>query len=138
MTFLLSPYLAECDHCDFSVACSSFAEKQRKEQIHREQRHTTTAEVVTGLVADDPAHDGERAEIVAAIEMDAAAHQGEVDPNRVRRLLPLHIQPQLVGAVYSALLREGRLTQRGWTTNEDRRGRNVGKPLMTYDLRDGA
>ena len=138
MSTLLNPLLATCRHgCNFELPCSSATEKQRREDAHN-QRHHPSVEAVTDLVANDPSHSAERAEIEAAIEMDGAAHQGEVDPNRVRRLLPLHIQPQLVGAIYSAWLREGRLKQRGWTTNEDRRGRNVGKPLMTYDLVDGA
>jgi hypothetical protein len=132
MSTLLNPYLTECPRCAWEIAVGSFAEKQRRERTHAETVHAASVDAVTGLVTADPGHSADVAEIVAAIELDASANSGEVNPNRVRQLLPPHVLPQAVGAVYSRLLREGRLTEIGWTTNTDRRGRNDGKPLRLY------
>lgn len=129
---LLNPIMASCS-CGWEITCSSFAEKQRREAAHRD-RHHPSVDAVTSLVTADPSHQADVQAVIDAIEMDAAAHDGEVDPNRVRRLLPSWVQPQTVGATYNALVTQHRLERVGWTTNEDRRGRNVGKPLMTYRL----
>jgi hypothetical protein len=110
------------------------AEKQRRERIHAEASHAARVAAVTGLVAEDPSHSRDVAEVVAAIELDASANSGEVNPNRVRELLPAHVQPQVIGATYSRLVREGRLVEIGWITNRDRRGRNDGKPTRLYSL----
>lgn len=97
------------------------------------RRKVPTVASVTSLVVADPMHDRDIAAIDEAIETDAAKHGGQVDPNRVRLMLPDYVQAQVIGARYNTLIRAGRLKQRGWTTNEDRKGRNVGKPIAVYD-----
>jgi hypothetical protein len=138
VSLLINPHLACCERCGWEIAVGSHTEKQKREQIHAERVHMATTDAVTGLVTADPSHASDVAEIVAAIELDASANSGEVNPNRVRLLLPAHVQPQVIGAVYSRLLRERRLTEIGWTTNTDRRGRNDGKPIRLYELRRSA
>jgi hypothetical protein len=132
---LTKPRLTSCAYCEWELAVATDAEKQRRETAHaavcRYAPHPSV-EAVTGLVAEDPSHAADVAEIVAAIELDASANSGEVNPNRVRQLLPSHVLPQAIGAVYSTLLRQGRLSEIGWTTNNDRRGRNDGKPIRLY------
>lgn len=137
MTTILHPLLARCADCpEWEVDCGRDAtRKARLEQLHRDRLHAHSIDSVTGLVAADPMHDSDVETIVAAIELDGSANSGEVDPNRVRMLLPSHIQPTLIGATYNTLIRRGRLQQIGWTTNRDRHGRNVGKPIAIYELR---
>ena len=90
------------------------------------------------VVASSPGHVDARTAIVQAIAADAAAHDGWVDPNRVRERLSgehgLTVPSRLVGAVYSGLARAGRLVHDGWTTSTDRAGGNVGKPVRLYRL----
>lgn len=133
---LLSPPIASCPRCPWEVACSSVEEKQRRERVHAERVHMAAVEAVTGLVANDPAHAADRETVERLIVADGRTHGGEVDPNRVRALVPSYVLPQVIGAVYNALLAQGRLVEAGWTTNTDRKGRNVGKPLKTYRLVD--
>lgn len=121
--------------CGLHLFVFDQAEKDRREKAHLTVcRNVTTTEAVTDLVTADPIHDADVQDVEAAILLDASWHDGEVDPNRVRDLLAPHVQPQVVGATYNRWLRAGRLEKLGWTTNTDRRGRNVGKPLMTYRL----
>ena len=134
MSALLNPLFASCA-CGWELACSSLAEKQRREDAHTQQRHLAATEAVTALVTADPSHAEDVKTVIDAIETVAASHNGEVDPNHVRRLLPSHVHPQTVGAVYNQLVAQRRLERVGWTTNEDRRGRNYGKPLALYLLR---
>jgi hypothetical protein len=132
---LLNPHLTSCRFgCGWELAVSSFEEKQRRERVHAERVHFASADAVTGLMADDPTHTDDFAEVVAAIEMDGQANNGEVDPNRVRHLIPSHVQPQMVGTAYRVLVTRGRLREIGWTTNRDRHGRNDGKPIRLYEL----
>lgn len=133
----MNPILASCA-CGWELACSSRAEKERREAVHNQQRHTPTTEAVTSLLTADPSHAADIQAVIDAIEMTAAANDGQVDPNAVRRLLPAWVQPQVVGAVYNQLQAQRRLERIGWTTNEDRRGRNAGKPLPLYQLRDAS
>lgn len=89
-------------------------------------------------VASSPDNAGARTAIVQAIAGDAAAHAGSVDPNRVRERLSgehgLTVPSRLVGAVYSALARQGHLVPDGWTTSTDVAGGNSGKPARLYRL----
>jgi hypothetical protein len=118
----------------FEVVCQSEQHKERVEQAHMNRHHD--ASVPTESVTDDmwSRHADERALIVKAIEATAFVNGGKVDMNVVRQLIPEVVTPQLVGAVVNVLLRQGRLERVGWTTNQDRRGRNVGKPAPLYAL----
>ena len=135
MSTLLNPYMAVCA-CGWELACSSLAEKQRREDAHTQRRHTSTTEAVTALVTADPSRTEDVKAVIEAIEMTARNNDGQVDPNEVRRLLPSWVLPQAVGAVYNQLVAQGRLERIGWTTNEDRRGRNYGKPISLWLLKD--
>jgi hypothetical protein len=97
-----------------------------------EQLQFPTASSVCELVFGDPIHARERAAVIDAIRQDAAGHDRQVDPNRVRSLIPPWVGPRVVSATYNALRTRGLLVRQGWTQNEDRRGRNVGKPQSVY------
>lgn len=92
------------------------------------------------LIAGDPIHAGDRRRIVAAIVRDARRHGGKVDMNRVRIELTapesghLTVYPRVIGAVVYALSAKGALVASGWLINEDRHGRNSGKPLRAWRL----
>ena len=134
---LLKELFTECAHCpEWQVRVFTPEQKQRQENIHAQAKHTPTADAVTALVTADPMHAADVEAVMDAITYDAASHDGEVDPNRVRRLVPQHVQPQVLSATYASLVRQGRLERVGWTTNEDRRGRNAGKPLALWTLKD--
>lgn len=91
-------------------------------------------QAITDLIAADPSHARERRAVITAICQDAATHNGHVDPNRVRRLIPSWVGPRVTSAVYGVLARSGVLARGPWTTNTDDKGRNNGKPLRTYYL----
>lgn len=102
---------------------------------------TTQLDLLTA-VADDPTPiaEGYRRRIRAAIKADAREHGGEVNPNRVRaRLLHpasgrLDVDPRILAAQFGALSAQKVLAHAGWTTNDDRHGRNAGKPLRLWRL----
>lgn len=82
----------------------------------------------------------DRKAIEDAIRADAAAHDGVVDPNRVRAALADYratfteqersrLFSRLLSATYSALAAEGRLESLGYIgENDDTAGGNGGKP----------
>ena len=86
------------------------------------------------LIADDHIHADDRAEIERVILAVALEYDGHIDPNTVRRRLPTWVQPQLVGPTYRALCLAREIEPAGWTTSDDLRGRNSGKPARTYRL----
>jgi hypothetical protein len=86
------------------------------------------------LIADDHIHADDRAEIERVILAVALEYDGHIDPNIVRRRLPAWVQPQLVGPTYRALCLAREIELAGWTTSDDLRGRNSGKPIRTYQL----
>jgi len=86
------------------------------------------------LIADDHVHADDRAEIERVILAVALEYDGHIDPNIVRRRLPAWVQPQLVGPTYRALCLARKIEPAGWTTSDDLRGRNSGKPARTYRL----
>jgi hypothetical protein len=86
------------------------------------------------LIADDHVHADDRAEIERVILAVALEYDGHIDPNIVRRRLPTWVQPQLVGPTYRALSLARQIEPAGWTTSDDNRGRNSGKPVRTYRL----
>ena len=74
-----------------------------------------------------------RATIRAAIAETAAANLDHVSPNAVRRRLARHdVPPRLVGQVYRALRREGRLVPAGTEVSDDHAGGNGGKIHRCY------
>jgi hypothetical protein len=86
------------------------------------------------LIADSDDHGHHRAEIERVILAVALEHDGHIDPNIVRQRLPAWVQPQLVGPTYRALCLAREIKAAGWTTSDDLRGRNSGKPARTYEL----
>jgi hypothetical protein len=86
------------------------------------------------LIHDDHVHADDRAEIERVILAVALEYDGHIDPNTVRRRLPAWVQPQLVGPTYRALCLAREIEPAGWTTSDDLRGRNSGKPARTYRL----
>ena len=86
------------------------------------------------LIADDHIHADDRAEIERVIFAVALEYDGHIDPNIVRRRLPAWVQPQLVGPTYRALRLAREIEPAGWTTSDDLRGRNSGKPARNYRL----
>jgi len=86
------------------------------------------------LIADSDDHAHHRREIERIILAVALEHDGHIDPNVVRARLPAWVQPQLVGPTYRALALAREIEPHGWTTNDDTKGRNSGKPLKTYRL----
>jgi len=86
------------------------------------------------LIANDWTHDAQRHEIERVIYSVAAEYDGHIDPNIVRLRLPAFVQPQLVGPTYRALCLAREIEPAGWTTSNDSRGRNSGKPARTYRL----
>ena len=135
---LLEPFLTRCGSCRWSIAVETAEEKERREKVHSEHAHGVTVAAVTELMTADPTHTADTETIIGAIVFDARANDGEVNPNRVRGLLPSWVLPQQIGAVYNSLSRQGRLVQVGWTTNTDQRGRNVGKPIALYEYREAS
>jgi hypothetical protein len=72
---------------------------------------------------------------VARIILSVAfEYDGHIDPNVVRRRLPSWVQPQQVGPTYRALCLAQEIHPAGWTTSDDLKGRNSGKPARTYQL----
>lgn len=80
----------------------------------------------------------ERERIAADIEADGDAHEGRIDPGRVRRALSnqhgLTVPPRMLSAAYSALRAQGVIKPDGWTVNTDTRGRNAGRPQRLWRL----
>lgn len=95
--------------------------------------------ILAGLQVNE-ALEQQRAAVVRAIVLEARAHRGTVDPNRVRTRLagdngrPALGTPQVVGAVYYALKQLGVLRFVDWVPNTDRGSGNGGKPLPLYQL----
>lgn len=98
---------------------------------------------ILALLNGDPIHDRDRERIVTAILDEAAAHDGLVDPNRVRARLTitnadgstdLVVYPRLIGAVYHGLAHKGALEFAGWIDSTDTRGGNAGRPARSYRL----
>lgn len=98
---------------------------------------TPETEATLDLVDADPLHDRDRAAIDAAVRAVARANDGMVDPGQVRRRLcddngNLTVYPRVLSARYFALRRAGVLEPAGWVVNDDRHGRNAGRPARLY------
>jgi hypothetical protein len=87
------------------------------------------------LIADAENLGHDRAEVERAIWAVAVDNNGHIDPNLVRRILPGWVKPQAVGPTYRAMTLTGDIEPDVWTTNDDTRGRNSGKPLRTYRIK---
>lgn len=131
--------VVDCDvnSCSWSIECDEWEADKRK-QAHTATRHTSP-DAITALLAADPSNEEGKRAIVAAIEVVARANSGRVSANGVRPLLPQWVQPQLVGAVFQALRKTGRL----WVTDEeepntDLRGRNTNKVCPVYVMREAS
>lgn len=95
--------------------------------------------ILAGLQVNE-ALEEQRAAVVRAIVLEARAHRGTVDPNRVRTRLagdngrPALGTPQVVGAVFYALKKSGVLLRVDWVKSTDRASGNGGKPIPLYAL----
>lgn len=92
-----------------------------------------TAEVLQ-LVAGDDVHARDRQAVVEAILADGRAHGGEVNPNRVRSLIPGWVFHRVVGACYHSLAAKRVIVADGWVISDDAKGRNSGRPARKYRL----
>lgn len=92
-----------------------------------------------------PAASDDRKVIEAALRADAAAHEGVIDPNRVRAALADHRAAfaddpvrakafaRLLSATYGALAADGRLESLGYIgRNDDAAAGNKGKPMQMW------
>lgn len=132
---LLTPVFTECPSCpNWQIACEDDEEKARRERTHAQGKHggVVTSEAVAELMFDDPKNKRGREVVVECIREVAERNGRRVDSNVVRELLPSWIQPQLVGSVYSVLLRRGLLVPDGDLKSTDKRGRNGNKKLAAY------
>ena len=136
---VLTPLFTECpSHPNWQVDChGDEGRKARLEAAHNERHHAgvITNEAVADLLYGDPKNDRGKAVVEECIREDAERHNGHVDQNRVRELIPAWVNPRLVGSVYSVLIRRGVLIPDGETRSTDKRGRNAGKRFSTYVYR---
>lgn len=92
------------------------------------------------LIAGDPRHEGDRAEIVRAILETARENAGRVDPNRLRAKLTNEwgstVYPACIGATVNALARRGVLHFDRWVITEGSETGNNGRPARSYTLTD--
>jgi hypothetical protein len=95
------------------------------------------------LVGNDWRASEDWADFRAACFHSAASADGRVDPNVVRSRLTnrygLVIQPRRYSAFWRrAAEKDGFLDADGWTTNDDVKGGNRGKPQRMYRIRGRA
>lgn len=99
-----------------------------------QQLEFPTATEIVELVVGDPSHERETRAVLAAIQADFDAH-GTVNVNRVRPHIPTWVYPRVVSATYGALRNRKLLVPTGeWVSNNDAKGRNIGKPQKVYKL----
>lgn len=89
---------------------------------------------VLDLIAADDIHARDRAAVTEAILADGRAHGGQIDPNRVRALIPPWVYPRVIGATYRGLAARRVIIPDGWVVSQDVRGRNAGRPARSYRL----
>lgn len=87
-------------------------------------------------IAGDPAYLRHREEVCRAIVETANANGGLVSNNELRLRIPGWVNPNLIGAVVSALTKRGVLVVVGQNVNDDRRSGNGGKPQPVRRLVD--
>ena len=57
---------------------------------------------------------------------------GELDQNVVRPLIRGHVAPKRIGAFWSRAVARDLVAVDGWSTSDDRVGRNSGRPMRKY------
>lgn len=62
----------------------------------------------------------------------AAENDGVIDQNRTRPLLRGEIAPRRVGPFFHRASARGLIRAEGWTTSDDRDGKNSGRPCRSY------
>lgn len=62
----------------------------------------------------------------------AAKNDGVIDQNQTRPLLRGEIAPRRVGAFFHRATKAGLIRAEGWTTSDDREGKNSGRPCKAY------
>lgn len=94
-----------------------------------------TADLLT-LVADvdHPSVDHEWRTFTDAVTRVAHAHGGMVDQNDVRPIIRGNVAPKRIGAFWRRACLEGWLRADGYSTSNDRAGRNAGRPMRCYRL----
>ena len=116
------------------------ADLQAHTQRWRHHRAPTFARVdddtadLLGLIAEDPRKDDEYALFLRACWQDAMAHGHYVSVQRVRRRMSnehgLIVHPRTYSAFWSRACAKGgpMVTTVEWDLNDDKRGKNSGKP----------
>lgn len=132
----MAEHIARCGYCPgVEVLCVSEEHKAKVERTHQEKWHGELTPGTDALCDELVAtHVDERDAIVKAIRACAVVNNGRVDPNVVRQMLPPGITPQLIGATYNVLRRQGVLEPAEQGVNQDAHGRNQGKPMTIYRL----
>jgi hypothetical protein len=103
--------------------------------VTTEQLAFPTASAIAELMAGDPRHVEEFTVMFGLIQADADAHDGIVNPNRIREQIPTWVYSRVRSSAYSALVNRGLLVPTGeWVSNTDAKGRNVGKQQKLYRL----
>lgn len=94
------------------------------------------------FIFDDgaPHHDDQRRRICRAIH-DTAFLDGIADPNAVRVTLTdadgvFTVDPRAYSGAWSWLARRDVIVAHGWTTNDDKRAGNAGKPQRLWAVAD--
>ena len=97
----------------------------------------STADLLT-LVADanHVSADYEWQLFTDAVVRVAHSHAGRVDQNDVRPMIRGQIAPRRIGPFYRRACLEGLLRADGYSTSDDREGRNAGRPMRCYVLAD--
>lgn len=67
-----------------------------------------------------------------AVLAEVGRATGLIDQNVVRPLLRGEIKPQRIGAFYHRAAKAGLIRAEGWTTSDDREGKNGGRPCRSY------
>lgn len=90
------------------------------------------------MLDEDRIHADDSATVKAAVLTDGRANGGNVDPNRVRKMLTnqhgLIVFHKTIGPAYHALRTAGLIVPNGWVVSDDKAGRNAGKPARAYVL----
>lgn len=95
----------------------------------------TTSDLLTLVAERHPATPSEVEEwehfrkVLAKV---AAENDGLIDQNRTRPLLRGEIAPRRVGAFFHRATKAGLIRAEGWTTSDDREGKNSGRPCRSY------
>jgi hypothetical protein len=73
-------------------------------------------------------------ELAVRAAIAGAAHDGLVNPNDVRPLIPEWVPPRAIGVIYRRLRQDGTLIEHDHVRSTDLKGRNVGKLVPRYRL----